>query len=574
MAQGRSAAVVGVVALGLVLGLLGAATPTAAHADFITSTPAPYDIWNIVPTYVSVTVSEAVQAGSANITVLNGTRANVDAGPTRLAQTDPTTFTVALLSGIGPSVYTVTWSVLSADDGHFSAGTFYFMVAYRNGTLTGQFPQTGPVIQNQPISPIDVALEGANFVGFAIAFGSTLVAALLWSPMATTGEGKEGTPPVEGFRGLLRFARIGAWVFAAAAAGLWAENLLLSPPASLSDAVGSTFLISTVAQAMLGILMAALLTHLLRRPGLTSALDPGTWELLPTLFLGFLVILAEAAASHSASTGAWWPLGPAADAVHLYGAALWAGGLLGLLRVRRWLREPTPAAFAEGLLRAFSRLALLGVLLLVSAGAVLAFILVGTVGGLVGTDYGWVVLAKTALLVPMVALGAWNRRNLGREPEETPTHETVERLSRAVRTEAILGIAILVLAGLLATMNPAAAPGPANPTFTLDATAGGLYAIFQMNPWPAGPGQYLFQLVLYYEGNGTAYNPGANGTISFLLQGGNGTWATLALEGPHGNHYFLVSTVLDAPGTWQLRAEVRGPQGTPVDFSFTVSLHA
>jgi copper transport protein len=564
-----------VVALGLVLGILAAAAPAAAHADFLSSTPAPYDIWvNTVPTSVRVTVSEAVQPGSPTITVtaMNGTR--VDAGSAQLSPTDPTTFTVRLLSGIGPSVYTVTWTVVSADDGHFTAGTFYFMVAYPNGTLPGRFPQTGSLIQNQPISPIDVALEGVNFVGFAIAFGSTLVAALLWTPLGSALEGAERESPAEGLRALLRFARLGAWAFAAAAAGLWAENLILSPPTDLAATVGSTFLISCVSQVVLGVLMGVLLTHLLSRADLAKAFDERAWEFLPTLFLGFLVILAEAVASHSAATGAWWPLGPAADAIHLYGAALWAGGLLALLRTRRWLREPTPAAFSEGLLRAFSRLALLGVLLLVSAGAVLAFILVGTVSGLFGSSYGWVVLAKTALLVPMVVLGAWNRHGLGREPEEKPTRETVERVSRAVRAEAILGAAILVLAGLLATMNPAAAPGPANPTFTLDATAGGLYAIFQMNPWPAGPGEYIFQLVLYYEGNGTAYFPGANATLSFLLEGGNGTQVTLPLEGPHGNHYFIDSSVLDAPGTWQLQAEVRGPQGTPVDFSFTVSIQA
>ena len=35
----------------------------------------------------------------------------------------------------------------------------------------------------------------------------------------------------------------------------------------------------------------------------------------------------------------------------------------------------------------------------------------------------------------------------------------------------------------------------------------------------------------------------------------------------------IFAPVLDAAGTWQLRAEVRGPQGTPVDFAFTVTLH-
>jgi len=574
MARGRVAAIVAILAAGLLAVLVVPATPAAAHADFITSTPAPYDIWNVAPAYVSVTVSEAVQPGSPTITVTNGTSARVDTGAAQLSPTNPTIFTVPLLSGIGPSVYTVTWSVISADDGHFTAGTFYFMVAYRNGTLPGQFPQTGTLIQNQPTSPLDVALDAANFIGFAIAFGSTLVAALLWTPIGAVLEGPERDSPASGLRALLRFARIGSGVFAAAAAGLWAKNLILTPPTRLGAAVGSTYLISTVSQAVLGVLMAVLLTHLLSRPDLAKTFDERAWEFLPTLFLGFLVILAEAAASHSAAIGAWWPLGPVADAIHLYGAALWAGGLLGLLRTRRWLREPTPAAFSDGLLRAFSRLALLGVGLLVSAGAVLAFILVGTVDGLLGTSYGWVVLAKTALLVPMVILGAWNRRSLGRAPEEKPTHETVERLSRTVRTEAILGAAILVLAAVLATMNPAAAPGPANPTFTLDATAGGLYALFQMNPWPVGPGEYIFQLVLYYEGNMTPYYPGANATLAFLLQGGNGSWITLALEGPHGNHYFIDSTVLNAPGTWELRAEVRGPQGTPVDFVFTVTLRA
>lgn len=572
--HGRPSVLAGVLAAGFLLGLLAASAPAAAHADFITSTPAPYDIWNVAPAYVSVTVSEAVQPGSPRIIVTNGTNANVTSGPTQLSASDPTTFSVHLLSGIGPSVYTVTWSVISADDGHLTAGTFYFMVAYRNGTLPGPFPRTGALIQEQPIPPWDVALEGANFLGFAIAFGSTLVVALLWSPVASADAGAGGKPPQQGFRELLGFARLGCLVFAAAAAGLWAENVILAPPADPGGWVGSTYLISEVSQAVLGLVMALLLTHLLRRPGLTTGMDPAVWELLPALFLGFLVILAEAASSHSATSAAWWPLGPVADAIHLYGAALWAGGLLALLRVSARLREPTDPEFSIGLLRAFSRLALLGVGLVVSAGAVLAVVLVGSLDAFISSGYGWVVLAKTALLAPLVALGAWNRRLLGQEPKGDATPDHVARVSRVVRAEAVLGAAILILAGLLATMNPAAAPGPANPTFTLDATAGGLYAIFQMNPWPAGPGEYLFQLTLYYVTNTTPYFPNATATLGFLLVGGNGSWVTLPLEGPHGNHYFTDSTVLDAPGTWQLRAEVRGPQGTPVDFAFVVPLHA
>lgn len=571
MTFGRTRNLVAALAVALLTSLVFAATPATAHADFLSSSPSPCDIWNIAPSSVRVTVSEAVQSGSPTIVVTNTTGVRVDRGPAFLSPTDPATFTVALASGIGPSVYAVTWGAIAADDGHFTAGTFYFMIEYRNGTLPGRFPQSCNLSVAQPISPTEVGLQAAGFVALSIAFGASLVAGLLWIPYGSGLEGKDQTAPAEGLRALLRFARWGALVLAAAATGLWAENLLRSPLDPLG-AAGSVFLLSVALQGALGLAILYLLTHLLARPNPMGTGDR-PWEFLPILFCGFAVILAEAAASHSSSVGGWWPLGPVADAVHLYGAALWVGGLLALVRVRPWLRAPIPAAFSEGLLRAFSNLALLGALLVVSAGALLAFILVGTVGGLLGSSYGWVVLAKVSLLVPMILLGAWNRHTLRPDRTDAASRAGVERVSQVVRAEAVLGGVVLVLAALLVTMNPVTAPPPESPTFTLDATVGGLYGIFQMNPWPATPGDYIFQLTAYYAGNMTPYGAGGNGTIGFLLVGGNGSWVTVPLEGPHANHYFVPSGVLNAAGTWQIRAEIAGPLGTPVDFAFTIAIH-
>lgn len=574
MTKPRRAAA-GAAMLTLVLLILAATpTPASAHADFVSSTPSPYDIWNKAPTYVSVTVSEAVQPGSPTISVTNSTNVRVDTGPTQLSASDPTTFTVHLLNGIAPSVYTVTWTVVSADDGHFTAGTFYFMVTTPGGPLPGHWPQTGALGINQPISPWDVALRAADFVGFSIAFGGTLLGALLWIPGTAALDERERKGPMDGLRALVRFSRIGALLFAAADVGMWISNLLLSPPADLAGIFGSLFLLSLALRFLLGLSIALLLTRILMRPDSARGIEERPPEFLLTIFSCFLVILLEVAASHSAVIGPWWPLGPVADATHLYGAALWAGGLLGILRIRRWLREPTPPAFSAEVLRAFSRFAFLGVVLVVSAGVVLGIVLVGTLDALVGTEYGWVILAKGAVLVPMVALGAWNRRTLRREgSSEQGMPRAVARLARNVRAEALLGAAVLVLAGLLVTMNPATAARPQNLTFTLDATNGGLYAIFEMDPWPETPGSYVFQLSVYYAGNNTAYMQGGNGTLSFLLEGGNGTWVTLPLAGPHGNHYFVDSGILNQPGIWQLQAQIRGPLGTPVDFTFVVTLH-
>ncbi len=556
--------------------LLTASPPATAHAEFLTSTPAPYDIWNIAPTAVTITVSEAVQPGSPEITVTNGNGTRVDVGPAAVSPTDPTMFSVRLASGIGPSVYTVTWSVVSADDGHFTAGTFYFMIEYRDGTLPGTWPQTGGIAVQQPISPLDVGLEAAGFIAFAATFGASLVAALLWIPAGSELGAAAGPGPADGLRALVRMAQLGSFAFAGVAAVRVGENLLTTSPAGLGEALASTFLLSLMAQVVLALVMVALAWHLLARLDRAAPFENPPWEFLPLLFLGFVLILLEVAVSHSATAAGWWPLAPIADAAHLYGAALWVGGLLAVLRVRPWLREPTPPAFAQAVLEGFSRFALLGVVLVVSAGFVLGFVLVGTVDALVGTPYGWVVLAKGALLVPMVLVGLWNRRNL-RSPETRARSaaEAVRAVAGRVRTEAVLGAAVLVLAGLLVTMSPAAAPQPLNPNFTLDTTASGLYAIFQMNPWPAGPGSYIFQLVVYYAGNQSAYYGGGNATMAFLLEGGNGTWIPIPMDGPHGNHYVILnSDVLDAPGTWDIQGQLRGPSGTAADLNFTVSIHA
>ncbi len=564
------------IALAALLGLLVSSGLAAAHADFLTSTPAPYDIWNVAPTYVSVTVSEPVQPGSPEIVVTDGNGTRVDTGPTTISSIDPDSFSVHLVSGIGPSVYTVTWSVVSADDGHFTAGTFYFMVEYRDGTLPGTWPATGTIAVSQPISPLDVGLEAAAFIAFSAVFGTTLLAALLWIPAGAALDPSEQAGPSEGLAALLRLGRLGAAAFAAVAMARIVENLVSAPGVDLAGALGSTFLLALVAQTVLASALVALLWHVLARPASPGPFEARPWEFLPAMFLGFMLILLEVAVSHSATATGWWPLAPIADAAHLYGAALWVGGLLAVFRVRPWLREPTPPGFARTVLEGLSRFALLGVILVVSAGLVLGVTLIGTVDALVGTPYGWVVLAKGALLVPLVAIGAWNRRNLRRaDTAARGPADAVRAVARNVRVEAVLGAAVLVLAGLLVTMSPAAAPQPLNPTFTLDATAGGLYGIFEMNPWPAGPGSYIFQLIVYYAGNQTAYYGGGNATMSFLLEGGNGTWVPIPMEGPHGNHYVILNAgVLDAAGTWDIQAALRGPSGTAVDLAFTVTIHA
>src|SRR5262249_55813262 len=95
-----------------------------------------------------------------------------------------------------------------------------------------------------------------------------------------------------------------------------------------------------------------------------------------------------------------------ADALHSVAATAWIGGLPPLLLLLAFAHrkgdEPSLATAAETT-RRFSRLGVLSVSVLLATGIVNTYFLVGTVPGLVGTDYGRLLLAKIALFAVMVA---------------------------------------------------------------------------------------------------------------------------------------------------------------------------
>ncbi len=562
---------------GLVLATIGclvAAGPAAAHAEFVSSSPAPFEIRTFAPSSVTVTLSEAVQPRSPLILVTNMTGGRVDQGPTTLYATDPTTFSVDT-PGIGPSVYTVTWSAISADDGHFSVGTFYFIVRNRDGTLPGPFPQGSGATSAEFVSPLDVALRALEFGGFSVAFGTLMFVILIWAPARSDLQGVEAESAKEVEQRLLRFARWGSVLFAIAVGALWAGNLLAAPPATLAGVVGSTYLLSAALRFALGATFLALVTGSLVRP--TPSRQPGgrPWMLLAAVFVGLGAILAESIATHSAIVEEWWPLGPLADAAHFYGVALWIGSLLAIVRVRGFLLRSPSLTFVRIVFEAFSRFAMLAVVLIVVAGVALSVILVGSLAALIGTDYGWVVLAKVGLLVPMVVLGALNRGSLS--PADAPhvRPADISTMAKRIRAEAALGAGVLVLAGLLTTLNPAALP-PANPTFTQNGMDAGLYALFQVFPYPSGPGSYLFTLEGYLVSNGSAFIGVTNGSASLTFHPpGGGSATTVTMEGPHGlNHFFYgPSGILSIAGTWEVDARINRTSGPVAAFVFNVAIH-
>ncbi len=189
---------------------------------------------------------------------------------------------------------------------------------------------------------------------------------------------------------------------------------------------------------------------LLRAIGLglvLAVLIPKAWSLAPTLAGAVLIAASYAQVGHSLGEPRW--LLAALLTIHLLAAAYWVAALEPL---RRGALLPGAAV-----LRRFGSIAAMTVAVLVVAGGTFAYLLVGDVAGLLGTAYGWALLAKLAVVGLLLGLAALNKLRLvpavERADQNAPT-----RLRRSIAWE-MSAVAVILLA--TATLTSITTP-PAN----------------------------------------------------------------------------------------------------------------
>jgi copper transport protein len=171
--------------------------------------------------------------------------------------------------------------------------------------------------------------------------------------------------------------------------------------------------------------------------------------------LGVGALLAIASFALTGHAAAAEPRTVAATLIvlHVAGAGFWAGSLAALLAI---LRRPDDAA--AGVLARFSRFGIVAVLALIAAGVGFAVLQLDSPDQLVSSPYGRWITAKSALLVALLALAAWNRLRL-LPALARGTMDAARRLRRTVTAEVVLIAAAIAAAALLAhTPPPRAGP--------------------------------------------------------------------------------------------------------------------
>jgi copper transport protein len=352
--------------------LLLPAVPAAAHAGFVSSTPAPGSSLSTVPGVVVLEFTEPLNESLSRATVTAPDGLVFMGTPTGESQ-----ISVPLTANAG-GVYEVSWTTVSTVDGHTLTGRFGFGVGVNPG------PASIGGTRDEP---------GGGDLLIAIARTAEDAALLLAIGLALLGRLSRRPPAI-------------AWVRS-------------RPTGALAVAVisGSVVVLGEALLAAQSFSPAGIATYLTSAlPGIARLVRPGL-ELLALLLArlrprwGLVVTLAALVALSSAGHAAaiappLWGIG--VEAIHLASAGLWAGGIMALA-----VQKPPSGWRSDSgreLLSRFTPAALTASAVTAATGLVRGLQETGGLGGL-RSAYGLVLLLKVALVLVMVQLSvlAWRR---------------------------------------------------------------------------------------------------------------------------------------------------------------------
>lgn len=472
--------VVGAV-LATVFGLLaatGPASPAYAHAVLESTSPEADSLIQEAPTQVVLTFSEPVNPVPDRVRVIAPDGSRVDHNEPRASGQQ---LIIPIRPLTQPGTYLVSFRVISADS-HPVYGTFSF--SYKEVSPGGP-PQAADVA---PTGFVVAALPVARWIGYAglvLFVGAALVLTLLW-------------PRRLGRHGPLRMARIGAGLVALGTVLALALQVPYVAGGGLGDVTGSDVRQVLGSQygaahlVRLGVVGAALV--------LLQAVAKGrAWNADKTLLavLGAIGVGTWSVSGHAAATPVP-TVSIAADMVHLAAMSIWLGGLVMLAL---FLLPKGSATELAAIVPVWSRWATYAVGALVLTGIAQGLLEVNPLDTLFRTTYGWVLVAKVALVGVVLGVALMSRRLVPRiagtvEDEEATDEEgtpatqrrfrrgdaaAVRRLRTLVIAEAAIALVIVAVTSVLVQLTPArtaAAPDEAGggvrsvvlqqPTFTLD----------------------------------------------------------------------------------------------------------
>lgn len=512
-----------------------APSPALAHATLVAATPSEGATLDRPPSRVVLRFDEPVSTVAGSVRVFDDDVERVDAGDVEKPSSDEVA--VALPADLPGGTYVVAWRVLSADS-HPIRGAYAFSVGKPSGDASAVIEA---VIDAEAESEaVDASLAVVRYVGLALILlcvGGAAVLAFVVDPRDVRASWHWVALALAG--ALLALDSI-AWI---ALTGVKAAGFSLGEVfrwSLSSDVVETGFGQVWVARALLGLALAALAVLSVRSRSDRS---------LPLLVLAAAIAVTPALSGHARVEGS---LAILSDAVHVVAAGVWVGGLAFLVLVLveaggdRW-------SLASSAVPRYSMLAVASVVALVGSGVLNGFLEVRSWHALWETSYGQLLLVKVGLLLPLLALGAFNNRVSVPRLKAAASSQARRPFARTVALEIAL---MLVIVGVTAAL---VAEPPAKAQVTAD--SGPVSREGRIGPYeysllvdPARTGSNALHLFVLDKTGQLARVDQV--TVSASLPEADIGPLELA-SAPAGPGHIITAAELPLAGDWQLQLAVR-----------------
>ena len=417
--------------------------PTAyAHPFLLDSEPGQAQNAPIGTTQITVFYSEAVEIGFSELRVFDSNGNKIDNMDTAYYEGESSL--VITTPPLEDGVYTVTSKVLSKIDGHLVQAAIIFGV--------GEVQVDLSLLETQEESETTFLPEAAarfpGIIGQTIVLGSVISAIAIWGTQRKHF-GKESRDLVnQAYR--FKFAKLTGIglvaVFASNFIMLAVQTLRLetSPIDVIGTAFGTTWLIRMITT----IILLGIWFWMERKPRLSPK------KHIPMLGVSLVLIFTTTMMGHGAATELSVPI--ILDYVHNLLASVWIGGVIFfgfvLLPTLASLDGVQKAKVTLAMLPRYSGMITIALGILIITGPTLLWFLESDVTSLINSTYGSLIIAKIVLAIVLIGFGAFYQFKIQKQAErnlKSGKTFTFNKLSKSLKAEAMVGIALLGVVALL-----------------------------------------------------------------------------------------------------------------------------
>jgi copper transport protein len=487
------------------------------------------------PERVLLRFDEPVESALGSVVVYDGDGERVDSGKT--LRPAPEAVAVRVDRELDRGTYTVAWRVISADSDPIN-GAFVFHVEAPGPQPAGVAAQ---VLEDTPFQ-VSAFYLGGRFLDFSLlllcAGGSAALAFALRNAADPIRRRLLGIlAALAGALAIVSLVELGLQGAAAGGSSL-GEGFRWDVITAVADTRFGHFALAraAIAAALCGLALVAR-----SKDGTTAAAIS-----VAALLLAAALVFTPGLSGHASVSGA---VSVAADAAHVQAAAVWTGGLafvvLGLVLARgqRWELAATSVP-------RFSTIAVGSVAVLLMAGAVNGYLQVRAWRGLWDTEYGVLLLIKIGLVLPLLALGAYNNRfAVPRLRERIASAAERRRFLRFAGAELVIMLAVVGVTAGLVNAPPARTEVAMHGPSEMDLRMGPFMAHMEVMPGRVGPNEIHLKF--------TKGRPDEVTLSARLGSKGIGPLTYRARPGMKRGEFVARRANLSPAGDWELRVDAR-----------------